>query len=214
VTRIDIVSDFVCPWCYIGKRQLDALRARVAVETRWHPYLLHPDVPPGGIDRAALMRTKFGDASRARDLGQAVEAAARGAGLYLQLDAVERIPDTRDAHRIMRWAGGQGLADALGELLFAAHFVDGRDIGDHDVLADLAAQAGLDRSLVLELLGGDADRQAVETQADRARASGISGVPTVIASGAEADRQAIAAWMEASGNVAGRWFFVGPRSAV
>jgi predicted DsbA family dithiol-disulfide isomerase len=208
MVRIDIVSDFVCPWCYIGKRNVDALRRRADIETRWHPYLLHPDLPPGGIGRAELMRAKFGDETRARELGLAVEDAANAAGLYLRLDAIEHIPDTRDAHRVMRWAAGQGVADALAERLFAAHFVDGRDIGDHDVLAALAGDSGLDTALVRELLAGDADRNAVQAEADRARAGGISGVPTVIAAGNPADQQEIAAWMRTNGSVAGRWFFV------
>lgn len=180
MTTVDVISDFVCPWCYIGKRSLDALRAEVEIETRWHPYLLHPDLPAGGIDRRELIRAKFGSEDRARELGRAVEEAARAAGLFLDLGAVKRIPDTRDAHRVMRWAGGQGAADALAEHLFAAHFVDGRDIGDPEVLADLAALSGLDRALVLELLSGDADRAAVQAQADHARDMGINGVPMMV----------------------------------
>ena len=180
MTTIDIISDFVCPWCYIGKRHLDALRAEADIETRWHPYFLNPDVPPGGVDRAAMMIAKFGSVDRARELGRAVEQAAREAGLYLDLGVVKRVPSTADAHRLMRWAAGQGVADALAEKLFAAHFVDGRDIGAVDVLADLAADAGLDRSLVAELLAGDADRNAVQAQAEHARAIGVGGVPTMI----------------------------------
>ena len=180
MTTVDIISDFVCPWCYIGKRNLDAVRAEAEIETHWHPYLLHPDVPAGGIDRAELIRAKFGSEDRACELGRTVEEAAKAAGLFLDLGAVKRIPDTRDAHRVMRWASGQGAADRLAELLFAAHFVDGRDIGDPATLADLAGQAGLDPALVRELLAGDADREAVQAQADHARAIGVTGVPTMV----------------------------------
>lgn len=180
VTAVDIISDFVCPWCYIGKRHLDALRNEAAIETHWHPYLLHPDVPPGGIDRAALVRAKFGGEERAREIGRTVEEAARAAGLFLNLGAVKRIPDSLDAHRLMRWAAGQGVADDLAERLFAAHFVDGLDIGAPETLADLARASGLDRDLVLELLAGDADREVVRAQADHARAIGVSGVPTMV----------------------------------
>lgn len=180
MATIDIISDFVCPWCYIGKRHLDALRAEAEIEMHWHPYFLNPDVPPGGVDRAAMMVAKFGSVERARELGRAVEDAARQAGLFLDLGVVKRVPNTADAHRLMRWAAGQGVADALAERLFAAHFADGRDIGDADVLADLAAAAGLDRALVAELLAGDADREVVRTQADHARTIGISGVPTMV----------------------------------
>lgn len=180
MATIDIISDFVCPWCYIGKRHLDALRTEADVETHWHPYFLNPDVPPGGVDRATMMVAKFGSVERARELGRVVEDAARHAGLFLDLGVVKRVPNTADAHRLMRWAAGQGVADALAENLFAAHFVDGRDIGDATVLADLAGDTGLDRALVAELLAGDADREAVQAQADHARAIGVSGVPTMV----------------------------------
>ena len=180
MTTIDIISDFVCPWCYIGKRHLDALRAEADIETRWHPYLLHPEMPAGGIDRAELVRAKFGSEERARELGRTVEAAACEAGLFIALGKAPRVPDTRDAHRLMRWATGQGVADALAESLFAAYFVDGRDIGDAEVLADLGANVGLDRAVVVKLLASDADREAVQAQADHARAIGVSGVPTMV----------------------------------
>lgn len=180
MATIDIISDFVCPWCYIGKRHLDALRAEADVETHWHPYFLNPDVPPGGVDRAAMMIAKFGSVERARELGRSVEGAAREAGLFLDLGVAKRVPNTADAHRLMRWAAGQGVADALAEKLFAAHFIDGRDIGAAEVLADLAADAGLDRSLVAELLAGDADREVVQEQAEHARAIGVGGVPTMV----------------------------------
>lgn len=180
VMVIDVISDFVCPWCYIGKRNLDALRAEASVETLWHPYMLNPDVPPGGVDRAEMMRAKFGSEERARELGRTVEAAAQEAGLFLQLGKAQRVPNTRDAHRLMRWATGQGVADALAECLFAAHFVDGRDIGDTAVLADIATDVGLDGVLIAELLTSDADAETVQAQADQARTMGISGVPTMV----------------------------------
>lgn len=180
MTTIDVISDFVCPWCYIGKRNLDALRGEAAIETRWHPYLLHPEMPAGGLDRAELMRRKFGSVERAKELGGAVEQAARDAGLFLALGKAPRVPDTRDAHRLMRWATGQGVADALAEALFAAYFVDGRDIGDPEVLVDLGACVSLDPAVVARLLAGDADREAVQAQADHARAIGVTGVPTMV----------------------------------
>jgi predicted DsbA family dithiol-disulfide isomerase len=180
MATIDIISDFICPWCYIGKRHLDALRAEADIETHWHPYFLNPGAPPGGVDRAAIMVAKFGSMERARERGRVVEDAARGAGLFLDLGVVKRVPNTADAHRLMRWAAGQGVADALAERLFAAYFVDGRDIGAADVLADLAADAGLDRALVAGLLAGVADREVVQAQADHARAIGVTGVPTMV----------------------------------
>ena len=177
---IDIISDFTCPWCFVGKRNLDRLRDERAVTLRWHPYLLHPDLPAGGIERAALIRAKFGSEARAAELGRSVEQAARQAGVDLDLGAIKHVPDTRDAHRLMRWASGQGLADDVAERLFSAHFTEGRNIGDAPTLAELAGDAGLDCDLVAELLAGSADRDVIEAQASRAREVGVSGVPTMI----------------------------------
>lgn len=177
---IDVVSDFVCPWCWIGKRHLDTFANEADIERRWHPYLLHPDMPAGGVARADFMRTKFGSDERASGLAAGVTAAAKGAGLDIDYGRVERVPDTRDAHRLVRWAGGQGRADAVAEGLFRAYFSEGRDIGDAAVLADIGAAAGMDRVILEALLAGDADRDIVNAQADRARSMGVSGVPTHI----------------------------------
>ncbi len=211
---VDIVSDFVCPWCYIGKRNLDALRGEMPVETRWHPYLLHPDMPAGGIERGAFMRAKFGDDSeRLRGMSATIEQAAREAGLFIEMGKIARIPDTRDAHRLMRWATGQGVADALAERLFAAHFADGRDIGDRAVLAELAGEVGLDPALVAELLEGDAERAFVDTASDQARAAGINGVPAIMLAADAAQREQVSDWSRRTGTVAGQWFFVERKSA-
>lgn len=177
---IDVVSDFVCPWCWIGKRHLDAFASEAEIDRRWHPYLLHPDMPEGGVDRADFVRAKFGSDERARELGANVTAVAKAAGLDIDYSRVVRIPDTRDAHRLVRWAGGQGRADTVAEGLFRAYFSEGRDIGDAAVLADIGAAAGMDRAILEGLLAGDADRDIVDAQADRARSMGVSGVPTHI----------------------------------
>ena len=180
---VDIVSDFVCPWCWIGKRGLDTLRAERSLVTRWHPYLLHPDMPKGGVDRREFSRAKFGSDERARELARGVEAAAAEAGLTLDLSRVTRIPDTRDAHRLMRWAQGLGTGDAVGEALFRAHFAEGRDIGDAATLAEIGGAAGMDTALVAELLAGDSERERVESEAQKARDLDISGVPTMVFNG-------------------------------
>ncbi|MBB4633124.1 DsbA family oxidoreductase [Sphingosinicella soli] len=177
---IDVVSDFVCPWCWIGKRHLDTFAAEADVERRWHPYLLHPDIPASGVDRAEFVRAKFGSDERARELGAGVTAAAKGVGLDIDYSRISRIPDTRDAHRLVRWAGGQGRADVVAEGLFRAYFNEGRDIGEAAVLADIGVAAGMDRAILEELLAGDADREVIDAQADRARSMGVSGVPTHI----------------------------------
>jgi predicted DsbA family dithiol-disulfide isomerase len=182
VQTVDLVSDFVCPWCYIGRHNLAQALDGAPVALRWHPYFLNPNVAPG-TDRNAYMVAKFGSLERARELGRNVEAAAQAAGLALDLSKVKAMPNTADAHRLMRWAAGAGVADAVAAGLFAAHFDHGRDIGDADVLADIAADAGMDRTIIADLLAGDADRMIVEDAAERARDAGISGVPSFVLNG-------------------------------
>ncbi len=178
--HIDKFSDFVCPWCWIGKRNLDAFAVERPLTRSYWPYYLHPDLPPEGVDRAEMSIAKFGSLERARELGRAVEAAAADVGLDMRLGSIKRVPNTRDAHRLMRWGAGQGVADDLAERLFSAHFAHGRDIGDTATLIELGAAAGLDAALLSDLLAGDADRDLVDGQAAHARDMGISGVPTVV----------------------------------
>ena len=180
MTPVDVFSDFVCPWCWIGKRNLDALVSEGSIVRRWWPYYLNPDTPDGGVDRRDMVIAKFGSEERARELGRGVEAAAAEAGLALRLGVAKRIPNTRNAHRLMRWAAGQGVADAVAEALFAAYFDAGQDIGDADVLVSIAVEGGMDGTLVADLLAGDADTEVVGAQAEHARAMGINGVPTMV----------------------------------
>ncbi len=180
---VDVVSDFVCPWCWIGKRNLDAIAAETPIERRWRPYLLHPDMPAGGMPRDELVRRKFGSEERARDLASGVVAAAKAVGLDIDYARITTTPDTRNAHRLARWAGGQGRADAVAEGLFRAYFSEGRDVGDADVLAGIAGAAGMDPELVRELLAGDADLDIVNAEAERVRALGVNGVPTYVFGG-------------------------------
>lgn len=178
--HVDKFSDFVCPWCWIGKRNLDLFAVERPLTRTYWPYYLHPDLPPEGVDRAEMSIAKFGSIERARELGRAVEEAAAEVGLEMRLGNIKRVPNTRDAHRVMRWAAGQGVADDLAERLFAAYFAEGRDIGDAATLTELAAAAGLDAGLLGDLLAGDADRELVDGQAAHARDMGISGVPTMV----------------------------------
>lgn len=173
-------SDFVCPWCWIGKRNLDAFARERPINRTYWPYYLHPDLPNEGVDRTEMIIAKFGSVERARELGRVVEDAARASGLELDLGRVKHVPNTRDAHRLMRWASGQGIADDVAERLFAAHFAEGRNIGDVATLIDIGAAAGLDATLAAELLASDADRIVVDGQAAQAREMGISGVPTMV----------------------------------
>lgn len=187
-TRIDIVSDAICPWCYIGKRHLEAALATLAAEglqftVHWNPFQLNPDMPKEGVARAAYRAAKFGDPERVKAIDARVTQAAEGAGLAFHLDRIARTPNTIDAHRLIWFAGRQGVQDAVMEAVFHAYFIEGRDIGDHAVLADCAAAAGLDRAEALGFLdSGLADPEM--RAADRsAREAGVNGVPSFFLDG-------------------------------
>ena len=156
-TRIDIVSDAICPWCYIGKRQLERALATLANEgltfqVHWNPFQLNPDMPKEGRDRAAYRAWKFGSAEKAAALDQRITEAAAAVGLEFRTDLMTRTPNTIDAHRLIWFAGQNGNQDAAMEAVFKAYFIEGRDIGDHAVLADCAAEAGLPRQDCVDFL--------------------------------------------------------------
>lgn len=184
-----VVSDTICPWCWIGKRRLDAALAVLAgeglrFERRWHPFLLNPDMPRGGVPRGEYRARKFGSLARAAELDARVAAEGAGEGLAFRFDRIARTPDTRDSHRLIRWAasrGGPAAADAMGEAVMSAYFSAGEDIGDAGILARLAAGAGQDPAEAAAMLAGEEGRAAVEE--DVARAAGIGGVPAVILGG-------------------------------
>jgi len=181
--QIDIVSDTVCPWCFIGKRRLAralAMRPDVPVEIFWRPYRLDPTVPREGVDRRAYMKAKFGDSPRSAAMGEAIRSEGAGEGIDFAFDKIAKTPNTLDSHRLIRWAAGAGVQDAVVERLFKAYFIEGRDIGDAQVLTDVAGEAGMDTALVSELLVKDSDLAAVEREAGMASQMGISGVPTFI----------------------------------
>ncbi len=181
--QIDIVSDTVCPWCFIGKRRIAralALRPDVQAQVFWRPYRLDPTIPREGVDRRAYLKAKFGDSPRSSAMGEAISSEGAGEGIDFAFDKIAKTPNTLDSHRLIRWAGGAGMQDDIVERLFKAYFVDGRDIGDAGVLSDIAAEAGMDCVLVSELLSKNADLEAVEREAGMANQMGISGVPTFI----------------------------------
>ena len=187
-TRIDIVSDAICPWCYIGKRQLERALIQLGDDgggfsVRWNPFQLNPDMPREGANRAAYRAAKFGSAERAAELDARVAEAARTVGLDFRMDLMARTPNTLDAHRLIWFAGRQGAQDAVMEAVFAAYFTQGRDIGEADVLADCAAGAGLDRAEALAFLASD-HAAAEMLAADRAaREAGVNGVPSFFLDG-------------------------------
>lgn len=181
--RIDIVSDTVCPWCFIGKRRLEkalAARPQRKPEIRWRPYQLNPELPAHGMDRDAYMAAKFGSKERAREIFATIAEAGRSEGLDFAFGRVARAPNTLDSHRLIRWAGSAGCQDAVVEALFAAYFLEGRDISDPEVLTDIAAACGMDVALVARLLAEGRDRDLVAQEVALARRLGITGVPTFL----------------------------------
>jgi predicted DsbA family dithiol-disulfide isomerase len=187
-TRIDIVSDAICPWCYIGKRHLEQALAvlsgeGLAFQVHWNPFQLNPDMPKEGRDRAAYRAWKFGSAEKAVALDARITEAAAGAGLAFRTDLMTRTPNTIDAHRLIWFAGQNLVQDAAMEAVFRAYFVEGRDIGDQTVLADCAAEAGLRRQDVLDFLTGDLAEREMRAADQAAREAGVSGVPSFFLDG-------------------------------
>ena len=179
---IDIVSDVVCPWCYIGKRRLEQALAQspdMAVTVRWHPYQLDPTIPAGGVERKQYMNNKFG-AERYAEISARITEAGAEVGIPFNFAAIARSPNTMDAHRLIRWADSAGLQGEMKERLMKAFFVEARDIGDHGVLTELAVEVGLDRAVVTRLLAGDSDRDAVREEVEMAQKIGVTGVPFFI----------------------------------
>lgn len=187
-TRIDIVSDTICPWCYIGKRQLERALAMLSGEglefsVRWHPFQLNPDMPAEGRDRMAYRIAKFGSAEKAAELDRRITDAAADVGLAFRTDLMTRTPNTVLAHRLIWLAGQQGVQDPVVEALFAAYFTQGQDIGAPDVLIACAVQAGLDGEEVARVLASDAGEQEVRAADRAARSAGVNGVPSFFLGG-------------------------------
>jgi predicted DsbA family dithiol-disulfide isomerase len=186
--RIDIVSDAICPWCYIGKRQLERALNMLAPEglhfsVHWNPFQLNPDMAKEGRDRAAYRALKFGSAEKARELDERVGAAAGAVGLHFRQDLMLRTPNTIDAHRLIWFAGREGMQDAVMEAVFAAYFTQGRDIGEAAVLGDCAAEAGMDRAAVTDFLAGELATKEMLAADRAAREAGVNGVPSFFLDG-------------------------------
>ena len=180
---IDVISDVICPWCYIGKRRLErALEDRPAT-VRWHPFQLNPDMPREGIERKAYRVRKFGSWERSQELDAQVAAAGRGEGLAFNFDRQTRTPNTLDAHRVIWLAGERGVQDAVVEALFLTYFTDGRDLSDRATLAEVATRAGLDRAELDDLLAGDTGVDVVRAGEEQARRLGVTGVPFFVIKG-------------------------------
>jgi predicted DsbA family dithiol-disulfide isomerase len=184
--RIDIVSDVVCPWCFIGKKRLEkalAMQPGIPVDLHWRPYFLNDWIPREGISRADYLTKKFGSVDRYKGIAQRVADAASDEGLIYAMDKISRQPNTTDAHRLIRWAGGIGKAAEMKQKLMDLYFTDGADLTDRNVLVKAAGDIGLDAERVRESLASDEDVAAVEGEAQSAKDAGIRGVPMFIFGG-------------------------------
>ena len=184
---LDIVSDVICPWCFIGKRRLEKALAMLgpghAITVRWRPFELNPAMPKGGIERRAYRSAKFGSWERSQALDRHVEMAGAPDGIVFRHDLMERTPNSFDAHRLMWLAGKQGAQDKLAEILFRSYFLEGKDVGDHAILSDAAAKAGMDAGAVTTFLAGTEGAEEVSRELAAARRMDVTGVPTFVLNG-------------------------------
>jgi predicted DsbA family dithiol-disulfide isomerase len=185
---VDVVSDVVCPWCFIGQKRLDKAVAavpEVSVDIHWRPYQLDPTIPPEGKDRKQYMLAKFGSEERIREIHQRIEPLGDAEGITFDFGAIKVAPNTLDAHRVIRWAGtaGDGVQNRLVRRLFQLNFEEGANIGDPAVLIGAAREIGMDVAVVEALLPTDADRDAVVSEIATAGRMGITGVPCFLLEG-------------------------------
>lgn len=186
--RIDVVSDVVCPWCFIGQKRLDRAVAAVPevdVEIRWRPFQLDPTIPPQGKDRKEYMLSKFGSAEKLHEIHSRIEALGVAEGIDFDFDAITVSPNTLDAHRVLRWAAANGpdVQGRLARRLFQLYFEEGANVGDHSVLVEAAREAGMDAPVVAAMLATDSDRDAVLDEAATASRMGVTGVPCFLFEG-------------------------------
>ena len=183
VGRIDVISDVICPWCYVGKRQLERAfdlleKQHLRFTVAWHPFQLNPDMPAEGMDRQAFRLAKFGSLERSQQMDARITEVAAGVGIEFHLDKLTRTPNTLKAHRLIRLAGQKGVQDGVVESLFEGYFCNGADIGDDKTLADLGHRGGLDYDAALAMLAGDEGAREVLAGDQMARNCGIQGVPS------------------------------------
>ena len=210
IARIDVISDSICPWCYIGKRNLEGALKILAEEklhfaVTWHPFQLNPDMPAEGVERKAYREAKFGGPEKAKAIDERITATAATVGLDFHLDRLTRTPNTVNSHRLIRMAGQEGAQDAVVEALFKAYFCDGADIGDPEILAGVGDTGGLEPEAVFKMLKGEEHRREVLSGDQMARNAGIQGVPSfalqghVLFSGAQPPEEMAKAFTHAWG---------------
>jgi len=181
--QIDIVSDTICPWCFIGKRRLEQaveLSGRGDIWVAWRPFQLNPDIPETGMTREDYLRAKFGAGDRPRQIYQAISETGRAEGIDFQFNRIKRTPNTVQSHRLIHWSGKEGVQDQVVESLFHAYFEEGRDIGDVETLIDCAVRAGVDQAKVRKFLESTELKQEVLAADLYARRLNINGVPCFI----------------------------------
>lgn len=186
---IEVVHDLVCPWCFLGLRRLmRTLRRRpdLSYELSWRPFLLNPDMPRVGMSRAEYVVRKFGGEERARRLYASITEIGRAEGMLFRFERIRRTPSSVDAHRLVRWASSYGRGAETVEALFSAHFTDGLDIGDAQVLAAVAGACGLNGAEALRFLYSDAEIDTIHGENLRAHRLGINGVPCFVVGGRHA----------------------------
>jgi predicted DsbA family dithiol-disulfide isomerase len=184
--RVDVVSDVVCPWCYVGKRRLEeaiALVPDIAVDVTWRPYFLNPWIPREGIDRQTYLETKFGSAERYAVIAERVAAAAAMEGLTYAFGKISRQPNTLDCHRLILWSRSATDPGRMKQRLMDLYFAEGADLTDTQTLIGAAVDCGMDGDLVRRLLAGDDDVERIEGEANSAKEAGIDGVPCFVFGG-------------------------------
>ena len=183
MAKIDIISDPICPWCYIGKTRLDRaleLNPTHNFIIEWHPFQLNPTMPKDGMDRREYLEAKFGGQKEAIEVYSNIDKTATETGLSLNFGGIKRTPNTIDAHRVIHWAGIEGRQNSIIDRLFKAYFQEGRDISEHSVLTRIASAAGMDQDVVRNLLKSDADKEDIKARDTDARKRGIQGVPAFV----------------------------------
>tara|TARA_B110001452_G_C15235349_1_gene427721 strand:+ start:1365 stop:2009 length:645 start_codon:yes stop_codon:yes gene_type:complete len=183
MAKIDIISDPICPWCYIGKTRLDRaleLNPTHNFIIEWHPFQLNPTMPKDGMDRREYLEAKFGGQKEAIEVYSNIDKTATETGLSLNFGGIKRTPNTIDAHRLIHWAGIEGRQNSIIDRLFKAYFQEGQDISEHSVLTRIASAAGMDQDVVRSLLKSDADKEDIKARDTDARKRGIQGVPAFV----------------------------------
>ena len=206
MVKLDIISDPICPWCYIGKTNLDRALEQIPdhpFTIEWHPFQLNPTMPAGGISRRDYLEGKFGGKEAAVKAYAPVVTASEAAGLKINFEGMQRTPNTIDAHRLIHWAGIEQRQSFVVQRLFEAYFRDARDIGDREVLADIADGCEMDAGVITKLLASDSDIENIQKRDAHSREMGISSVPTFIVANQHAvpGAQSTDMWLKVMGEI-------------